>query len=60
MIPSTEFARIGYTAYCTAVGGKAFNGDDLPAFDDIPQRIKDAWAVAGTAIADRVREETPR
>ncbi|GAA0494145.1 hypothetical protein Ade02nite_20640 [Paractinoplanes deccanensis] len=53
-----QLARIAYDAYCTAVGGKAFNGDDLPAFDDVPQRIKDAWIVAATAVADKVREES--
>lgn len=55
-----DLAPIGYTAYCIAVGGKAFNEDDLPAFDNIPQRIKDAWVVAGVAIADRVREDLAR
>jgi hypothetical protein len=50
-----RLARIGYDAYCTAVGGKAFNGDDLPAFDNVPQRIKDAWLVASTAIKEEIR-----
>lgn len=51
-----DLAELGYTAYCAAVGNKAFNGDDLPTFDAVPQRIKDAWIVSALAIADRVRK----
>lgn len=43
------FAKAAYTAYCEAVGGKAFNGDDLPGWDGIPQKIKDAWYAAVNA-----------
>lgn len=37
-----------YTAYCTAVGGKAFNGDPLPDWatfraDPSKQKQSDAW-----------------
>lgn len=53
-------APIAYNAYCAAVGFKAFNGDDLPEFDAVPQRIKNAWVAAVSAVADRVREEEGR
>jgi len=43
-----------YTAYCQAVGGKAFNGDDLPTWDvfaNDPKKQKqvNAWRVAAKA-----------
>lgn len=50
-----RLARIAYDAYCESVGGKAFNGDDLPPFADVPQRIKDAWIAAVTAVKDADR-----
>lgn len=48
-------AQVAYDAYCAAVGGKAFNGDDLPPFDAVPERIQRAWVVAVTAVAARLR-----
>lgn len=40
-----------YTAYCEAVGGKAFNGDALPTWaefsgDPAKQKQANAWLVA--------------
>lgn len=49
-----DLARIAYRAYCAAVDFKAFNGDDLPTFDAVPQRIKDAWIAASAAVANEV------
>jgi hypothetical protein len=59
MTHPAELAQIGYDTYCAAVGGKAFNGDDLPSFDKVPQRIRDGWIVSSAAVADRVRKEKP-
>jgi hypothetical protein len=60
MTHPAELAQIGYDAYCAAVGGKAFNGDDLPTFYAVPQYIRDAWIESAAAVADRVREEKAR
>jgi hypothetical protein len=57
MTDTEDLAKLAYDAYCTAVGGKAFNGDSLPQFEGTPQRIQAAWIVAVTAVADRVRED---
>ena len=51
-----SLAQIGYDAYSKAVGGKAFNGDPLPDFADIPTKIKDAWLDASISIALEVRQ----
>lgn len=50
-----RLARIAYDAYCESVGGKAFNGDNLPPFDDVPQRIKNAWLAAVNAVTEAAR-----
>lgn len=49
-------AEVAYDAYCTAVGGKAFNGDSLPPFTGTPERIQRAWIVAVTAVVERIEE----
>lgn len=43
-----ERAEILYTVYCDAVGGKAFNGDPLPTWEQFAADMKktkqaDAW-----------------
>ncbi len=53
-------AEAAYDAYCTAVGGKAFNGDDLPPFRATPDRIQNAWVVAVSAVAARIGEGQSR
>jgi hypothetical protein len=44
--------RIAYTAYCRSVGFKAFNGDELPPFDRVPENIREAWMAAAGVIWD--------
>jgi hypothetical protein len=48
-----ELAGQLYTTYCNAVGGKAFNGDDLPSWEDFskdPAKKKQSDAWISTAI----------
>ena len=41
-----------YTAYCAAVGGKAFNGDPLPSWENFSKdQSKTAQARAWVAVA---------
>jgi hypothetical protein len=49
--------KLAYENYSFAVGGKAFNGDVLPKWDDLLERIKLAWAIAAKAVAEQVRDE---
>jgi hypothetical protein len=54
----TEASRL-YTAYCAAVGGKAFNGDPLPSWADFSndpskQVQADAWRSIGTMSLTRL------
>jgi hypothetical protein len=57
MTDTYDLARIAWDAYSTAVGGKAFNGDDLPPFEQAPEHIQGAWFAAVTAVANRLRDD---
>lgn len=45
-------ARIAYTAYGRVTDFKNFRGDPMPAFDDLPDQIKQAWSKAANTIWD--------
>ncbi len=47
-----SLAKVAYDAYCVAVGGKAFNGDGLPPFANVPERIQQAWIAAVAAVKE--------
>ena len=52
-----EFAGKLYDRYCEAVGGKAFNGDDLPKWDAFrtdpsKQKQSDAWVETARLALD--------
>lgn len=52
--PKASLGRAAYEAYCEAVGGKAYNGDQLPTWDQQQERnptIAEAWNRAGRAVA---------
>lgn len=57
MLDTEKLAGILYEHYCVAVGGKAFNGDDLPDWqtfraDPSKRKQSDAWVkVAEKAAA---------
>ncbi len=52
MDKSLERAKAGYEAYAKSTGGKTYDGKDMPKWDEVPQKIKDAWNAAATAIAE--------
>ena len=48
MEENLELAKVMYDSYCEAVGGKAFNGDDLPKSeeffnDETKKKQSNAW-----------------
>lgn len=50
MIHLELYAAAAYAAYSESVGGKAYNGDPLPKWDALPERIKTAWKAAAEAV----------
>ena len=51
-----ELARIGYEAYGAEAGWKAYNGEPMPRWDDLPGHIQTKWTVAAGAIAGALSE----
>lgn len=48
-----HFGRIAYEAYSHSTGGKsAITGDELPVFDETPERVQNAWMAAAKAILE--------
>lgn len=39
-------AEAAYLGYAASTGGKTFDGRDMPGWQELPQRIRDAWAAA--------------
>jgi hypothetical protein len=47
-----EFARKAYEAYGKVTGYKNYEGNPMPAFDDLGETIQDAWRAAAQAACD--------
>lgn len=61
MIDHIELAKTMYTAYCAAVGNKAWNGDPLPTWDEFyadetKTKQVEAWLAAADAAIQHMRE----
>ena len=48
-IVDKPYGQIGYEAYAKAVGNKSWNSDSLQIWENLPQRIKNAWHAAAIA-----------
>lgn len=48
----SERAKELYEAYAASVGWKAFNGDRLKFYAEVPWRIKDAWEAVAKVTGD--------
>ena len=58
-LSDTLLACCMYTAYCNAVGGKAYNGDPLPDWDTLTkdptkQKIVTGWYAAVSAVRPKL------
>lgn len=48
---SSYLAKIGYEAYRNYTGGLSLvTGAPIPAYEQLPEAIKEAWAAAAVAI----------
>jgi hypothetical protein len=48
----SEQAKRGYEGYAASTGGKTFDGRDMPQWNELPDRIKEAWRAAIVAAVD--------
>lgn len=55
-------AKSAYEAYARSTGGKTFDGRPMPTWNELPQRIRDAWAAGAEAARafDRLPDTVPR
>jgi hypothetical protein len=45
-----ESGKWGFIAYCTVMGGKTFDGREIPSWESLPDNVKNAWVCAAIAI----------
>lgn len=47
-----NLAQAGYEAYAANTGNKNFRGEEMPAFNDLPEAIINAWIAATRHICE--------
>ena len=57
-----EYGKLCYETYKHAVGGKAWNGDDMLQFHQMPERLQHAWTRSAVemhtfALIERMKGE---
>lgn len=50
-LSAEALARIGYVAYGDAADWKAFNGERMPQWSELPTHIRHRWICAAVEIA---------
>jgi hypothetical protein len=53
----TELAKIAYQGYGEAVGFKNVAGLDMPDWNDLGDKIQNAWIAAVDAILDQLSDD---
>lgn len=48
------FAKGAYQAYGAVTDWKNFQGNPMPAYEDLPDQIKQAWEAASQYVVDEV------
>ncbi len=51
-----DLAQIAYLAYAKSVGGKNY---DMPTWDALPERVREAWREAARAVERAVAGGAP-
>jgi len=53
-----QLAQIGYEAYGAEADWKAYNGEPMPQWDELPQHIQTKWRAATAAITKALTTES--
>lgn len=48
----TRLAEIAYRAYGETTDFKNFRGEPMPEWDDLPEKIRQAWTAAAGAVKE--------
>jgi hypothetical protein len=49
-IEREPLAKLAYQAYGKVTDGKNYQGQPMPAWEDLPEEIREAWAAAVTEV----------
>jgi hypothetical protein len=55
-----DIGRIGFEAYAKQVGGKTYDGKDIPKWEDVGKVVQDGWRAAGVAVLQYIDKERER
>lgn len=53
----TELAKIAYQGYGETTGFKNFQGQPMPEWKDLGEKIQNAWIAAVGAVIDQLAED---
>jgi hypothetical protein len=53
-----QLAREAYDAYGAVTGHKNYQGLPMPAFDDLGEKIQEAWRAAVRRVVEKTTEES--
>lgn len=48
------YGMVNYNAYCKSVGGKTWDGRDIPAWADLTDTIRNAWIASALKVRETV------
>lgn len=58
VVVDQDRGRLAYEAYCSAVGGVAWNGDELPDWEHLASdKVRAGWVTAAIAVAHDVLDQ---
>lgn len=49
---AAALAKLAYQAYGESTGGKNFQGNPMPQWEDLGEKIQTAWVAATTAVSN--------
>lgn len=52
-----DIGRIAFQAYSDEMGGKTYDGKDIPKWENVGQKVQDAWRAAGVAVLRYIDDE---
>lgn len=51
-----EYAELAFNAYSASTGGKTYDGKPIPKWNELPERIQQAWEVAVHTVFDELEK----
>jgi len=49
-----DLGRIAFIAYCKVMNNRTYDDKPIPAYDDLPDKVKEAWQAAGLAATTAI------